>query len=246
MTKIFIAIGLMFSLIFAAPVMAIEATDSGETIREKVQEKVNRAMQNPKAYIGTVTDISESTLQIGKFIFNPVEEKAGEILQASIDSETVFVNAKTTAKTVKFSDIAIGDFVIAMGYKNGNSVLTAKRVLIIEAVTTTTKTAYKGIVSEVGKNSLKFKSTDNQELEVVVGKNTRITTTRDGKTVTYDLDEISEGDQIIAAGAMVKDVFEAGRIHVVSNLSVEEIPSPSPSVKASPSPKASVAPKKTP
>lgn len=64
--------------------------------------------ENGTAYVGTVTDISGETIQI--------KDTQGEIKQASLE--------------VKATDLAIGDYVVAMGIVNGNKVLKTKRILI--------------------------------------------------------------------------------------------------------------------
>ena len=41
----------------------------------------------------------------------------------------------TNNKVVKLTDIAIGDFIVAMGYVNQNSVLSAQRILVTDPTT---------------------------------------------------------------------------------------------------------------
>lgn len=109
---------------------ATESSDSASTIREKVQAKVEELLNKPKAYLGVVTDIADSTIQ--------VRTKESEIRQISVldkDEVTVVKDDGKTTKVVKFTDIAIGDFIVAMGYKNGNQVLSAQRILITPTVT---------------------------------------------------------------------------------------------------------------
>lgn len=95
------------------------ATDS---VREKVEQKVSEALNSPKAQLGTVTDISESTLQ--------VKTASGEIKQLSVNSETSVIKTGTISREVKITDVAIGDYIVAMGFANGNGVLNTKRILI--------------------------------------------------------------------------------------------------------------------
>lgn len=101
-----------------------EASESASTIRDKVSAKVQELLFSPKAYIGVVTDITESSIQL--------RSKSGEIKQISTDEKSVVVTKDSGTKitTVKFNDIAIGDFISAMGYINGNQVLDAQRILI--------------------------------------------------------------------------------------------------------------------
>lgn len=105
-----------------------EGATSESDIRLKVQQKVADALNKPKAYLGTVTDIADSTIQ--------VKTAGGEIRQISANKDEVaVVKTGTTNKIVKFTDIAIGDFIVAMGYKNENQVLDTQRILITPPVT---------------------------------------------------------------------------------------------------------------
>lgn len=116
-----------------------ETTESASTIREKVQAKVDELLYRPKAYLGIVTDIAETNIQI--------KTKNGEIRQVSAQDEKISIikDDGKTSKIVNLTDIAIGDFIVAMGYINGNKVLSAQRILItpnivepqIEVVSTT-------------------------------------------------------------------------------------------------------------
>lgn len=127
-------------------------TSSESAIRAKVQEKVKEAMSKPKAYLGTVTDITDSTIQIKS---TGGEIGQGNIKQISVDGDglTVVQTGKTN-KEVKLTDIAIGDFIVAMGYKNGNQVLSAQRILITSEVADPTSKVYYGVISETSKKSL--------------------------------------------------------------------------------------------
>ncbi|PIZ49434.1 hypothetical protein COY29_01885, partial [Candidatus Woesebacteria bacterium CG_4_10_14_0_2_um_filter_39_14] len=89
-------------------------TTSGESgVREIVLKKVEDILNSPKAYLGTVTDIAEKTIQL-KTDSGAIEQVSAEDLPAG-------------KAGVKLTDIAIGDYIIAMGYRNGNHVLNAKR-----------------------------------------------------------------------------------------------------------------------
>ncbi|MEK7550341.1 MAG: hypothetical protein AAB535_00945 [Patescibacteria group bacterium] len=82
---------------------------------EKEGDRLEKAANKPKAYLGIVTDITDSTIQI--------KTTSGEIRQISITSDVTFVKIEP----------AIGDFIVAMGYRNGNQVLNAQRILITPA-----------------------------------------------------------------------------------------------------------------
>ena len=84
---------------------------------EKEGDRLEKAANKPKAYLGTVTDITDSTIQI--------RTTSSEIRQISVSEKVVYVKTEP----------AIGDFIVAMGYKNGNQVLNAQRILITPPVT---------------------------------------------------------------------------------------------------------------
>lgn len=117
-------------------------TESG--IRAKVEEKVKELINRPKAYLGTVTDIADSTVQI--------KTNESQIQQISAKDENISViKVGTTNKAVKLTDVAIGDFIVAMGYINSNSVLTAQRILITRPVTEPKVIATLGKLGDINK-----------------------------------------------------------------------------------------------
>ena len=78
--------------------------------------------KKPIAYVGTITDISSGTIQI--------KDGGGDIKQISLLEETKFINTLKKNIEVKSTDLAIGDYIVAMGFINGNKVLKTKRILI--------------------------------------------------------------------------------------------------------------------
>lgn len=136
-----------------------ESTPSAESdIRKKVQAKVEEVLNKPKAYLGTVTDITEGSIQI--------KSDSSEIKQISALEESITViNSKQKNKEVKLSDIAIGDYIVAMGYPtsisgNGASqVLSAQRILITDPVEDP------GIVSNITK--VEAKTAKDMDIKVL-------------------------------------------------------------------------------
>ena len=160
-------------------------------IRKKVAQDVANTMSQPKAYIGTVTDITDSTVEI--------KTKASEIKQISANSETTNVinSTGTTSKTVKTTDIAIGDFIVAMGYVDGNSVLTAQRILITNPVTDPKITVNYAKVVSVTKKALSVKTIpDNTDDSVQPNTKTSVEAFQDGKTLSGKFASI-EAEEII-------------------------------------------------
>jgi hypothetical protein len=183
------------------------STDEAESVRENVQKKVEEARTIPFAYIGTVTDIAEQTIQINKFIFSKTSDDAGEIQQISVDEEnTNFVKVTKSTTSVKFSDLAIGDFIIAMGFKNGNSVLAGERILITTPIEPTTRKTVFGEPSDIAKKSLTLTASTGKEWVVEF----------EATWVGPELSEIEGGDRIIVVGTTEGNTLEARFLHIIA------------------------------
>jgi hypothetical protein len=209
MKKIFtLLLSLILITLTAFAALAQEtSTDEAASVRNNVQKKVEEARTIPFAYIGTVTDIAEQTIQINKFIFSKAKEEVGEIQQISVDEEnTDFVKITKNTTSVKFSDLAIGDFVIAMGYTNGNGVLEGKRILITTSVEPTTRKAVFGEPSEITKRSLTLTASTGKEWVVELG------TTWTGP----ELSEIEGGDKIMIVGTTEGNTLDARFLHIIA------------------------------
>ncbi len=153
------------------------------SIRQKVQEKVEAALNRPKAYIGTVTDITDSTIQI--------KTQKGEIRQISTSADsTAVVKGSVNTKSVKLTDIAIGDFVAAMGYINSGSVLSAQRILITDAVIEFNTRVVMADITAVTKDITTTSKVDGASSKVTPDKKTLIydfTADKPGKIKQTDL-----------------------------------------------------------
>lgn len=183
------------------------ATESADSVREIVEEKIEAALKNPLAYLGTVTDIVESTLQI--------KSNSGEILQVSVSNDATFVKTGKNAKEVKFSDIAIGDFIVAMGFKNGNNVLNTKRILITDAPTPITRKAIYVQVTAVNKKDILAKFVKSQEeVKIVPANPISVQVKKDGKLSKIKFVDIAEGDILVAVGSDKNGSFETRSIFV--------------------------------
>jgi hypothetical protein len=176
-----------------------QATENAE-IRQRVQDKVQAALNKPKAYLGTVTDIADSTIQI--------KSDTGEIKQISTSTgEVVVVNATGSQnKTVKLLDVAIGDFIVAMGYVNGNSVLNVQRILITNNVTEPNINVFFGKISDKTTKSLivtGFK--DEEETEVIPDANTDIYYIEGEKTIKTKFANIEIGEITVYVSTQTND-----------------------------------------
>ena len=218
MKRTVLALSIIFLLgLLIFPVLAQEtSTGPADIVREKVQDKVRQAQTSPTAFIGAVTDITEDTLQIRTL--------DDEIEQAQVSEKTTY--SKDKKGTIEFEDIAIGDFVVAMGFANGNDVLDARRVLVTSAIEDVERQVVRGKVEGVEKSEVVLTLTDGSNFVLTFPKNW------DGA----DLDEISEGDQLIAVGTPDEEIFEIRTVFIIPQETKEKSPSPSPTTSPSPTP----------
>jgi hypothetical protein len=179
---------------FATPAPQTASDESG--VRDKVAQKVAEALNKPKAFVGVVTDITDSTIQI-----KSLESEIKQISTAD-DGVTVVNSKGTTSKIVKLTDIAIGDFIVAMGYVNSNSVLLAQRILITNPISEPKINASLGKVTEVTKKVLTVASLkDSQSSEVSPDSKTAFQLFISGKAEKSKLSDITQGDLIIYVSA---------------------------------------------
>ena len=102
--------------------------------------------KKPTAYVGTITDISSGTIQI--------KDENGDIKQISLLEDTKFINTLKKNIEVKSTDLAIGDYIIAMGFVNGNKVLKTQRLLITSPIEENKFEAKKITIEELSKTKI--------------------------------------------------------------------------------------------
>ncbi|MCX6705375.1 MAG: hypothetical protein NT162_03525 [Candidatus Woesebacteria bacterium] len=169
-----------------------DAATGDAAIREKVAQKVAAAMNQPKAYLGVVTDITSSTIQI--------KSPEAQIEQISIGNDGIAVvnTTGTVNKTVKLTDIAIGDFITAMGYVDGNRVLVGQRILITDPVEDPALSVSMGKVTKTSTKALTVSDVKNGETGTLTpSKNTVIASFANGKTNTIKISGVKVDNLVI-------------------------------------------------
>lgn len=186
-----------------------ETSTASNEIREKVQEKVEQAKRSPKFVMGSVTDKLTSTIEI--------KNLEGEIKQISLIPEnTVFIKIAKTRSEVKFSDLAIGDFIVVMGFQNGNGVVDGRRILITEVFKPSGRIVLLGSVFSLKRSEFTFKSITTQA-EFLLKNNKDLTIY---SQVGEEIDKINftnleEGQQVAVFGTKDGTSFTARTIVVV-------------------------------
>lgn len=198
----------VFSESFQTP-SPIASTEAD--IKKVAADKFAAAQKPPKAYIGSVTDIADSTIQI-KSIGSEIQQIATNKLNVAV------VNTKgTNNKAVKLTDIAIGDFIVAMGYVDGNDVLDVQRILITDSISEPTINISIKKVTNVSKKNITVTDTNGtNEATITIDKNTDIKGFSDGETKDISLSNISNLDLIIVVSdtsgspALTRTIFNIG------------------------------------
>ena len=203
------------------PALAQEQSSTpGEAVRESVKDKVKQRIETlsikPKAYVGTLASVTDSTLEI--------KTKEGKTLLASTSQDTTVVKVTGGKRSeIKFKDLALEDFVIAMGFVEERDVLSSKRIIALSEAPFRKKASVFGTVEENALGELIIQNLKNN-------KTWNIGT--DKKTVVWEktadgfgsvkLDKIEPGDKVVVAGGVdekKEDTLTAGQILLVSKAS---------------------------
>ncbi|OGM27326.1 hypothetical protein A3A76_02390 [Candidatus Woesebacteria bacterium RIFCSPLOWO2_01_FULL_39_23] len=186
------------------------ATESGKSQESSVNEKIENVLNKPRFYSGTITDISNGSIQI--------KGDAGEIkLISASETKTVFIKLGKTSTKIKMADVAIGDYIIAMGYIKDKGVLDSSRILIASPSQPTKRKVLIGKVMLLDKNSLNIKSTsDDKVYSVEPGDGINITKGALSDLTKIKFTQIKAGDDILLTGSDNETVIEATRIHIIS------------------------------
>lgn len=140
------------------------------------------------SYLGTVTDITENSLQI--------RTEQG-VKQVSIDPNQISIsNIVNTPKKVAFGEIAIGDFIIAMGKENGDDFLAATRIVITSAYEKNKKEIIKGRVKSISRSQVVL-VTEGNEITYNLNSRTEITEVADSEIENITYNDVSPSDNIL-------------------------------------------------
>ncbi len=211
-----------------------------DNLRERVEEKLTQLINKPRAFVGKITQISNSALTV---------DSKGGIKQVKVTDKTVLIQvADGKPKTIKESDLAVGNFVVAMGYVENKDTLSARRILTMSQDPRQARHPVYGIVQSAKDGTLVVKHPKKDETWTVkTSTKTEVTLKNDGKMGKSDFKSIVEGDRIIAVGIPVKNAaftITAKLIHVIPGEAHGLLKSPTASPKAtkSPTPKPTTTP----
>lgn len=220
------------------------ATPTGrlEQIKERVQERIQDLTKAKKRAVwGTLSQVTNSTLVL--------TTSRGEQRIKTTDQTKFFIGKKEG----KMSDLAIGNFIIAMGYEE-NGVFVARRVSASSQPPKPAprRNAVYGKVSDISEEEkilvLTHPKKPELSFEVKITDKTVITKKVDGKMQKIKFEEIKIGDRVVAVGTQEKEggTITAKLIHVIpgkaTGLEKELTPTPKASPTSKPKAKATPTP----
>jgi hypothetical protein len=160
-----------------SPEPTAQTASDSSAIRDKVQEKLATVSKKATSYRGTITDLTDGTIQL--------KDPQGQILQVSLLSDvTSFVKqTATSSSTLKSTDLAIGDYILALGTRDANSVLSARRIIVTTSPSYTDPVVYLGKLTQISDKSLSV-DTGNGIQTVTLAKSVKLTNESGDKTLT--------------------------------------------------------------
>ena len=196
-------------------------TEAAEDPEERAEERVEQSSNPPVAELGTVTDITDTTVEM--------RTEEGALKQLSIDEETTYVNVIGDTEEVAASDLAIGDYVIAMGFNDDTDVLSARRILIDTPTSADIdRLAAYGDVTAFSASEFLI---DNGAIGVewsIDATGDDVTTYQvaaDGELASVQISTIDEGDIVIISG-QAEDELLARSIYILFTPEEQEVEEP--------------------
>jgi len=164
-----------------------------ETIQQKVKEKLQEISQdktivNPKkAYLGTITEISATTLKINS---------KTKIYEFVISEDATFVNLKQNK--IKISDLKVGQDVLVLSLSKDTLTFAKKIIVVDPAKLVNNKNVTLGKIADISTTTsilvLIPTNNKNRELQIKVDSKTEIIT-RDNKILKFS--DLKKGQKIV-------------------------------------------------
>ena len=193
----------ILSLLFT-PVLAQTPTSSpeisDEVIKENIKERLEKvtgqnagdddstlgASSQKRAWVGTLEDITNSTLSI---------KTKTDTKLADVATDATVVNDER--ESIKLTALEIGSYVIAMGYLNDDQVLDTRRVAVSEKPTANPSKTFFVSITDIEKKTLTVKDEDNQTWQLSTTSSTTITQTVDTVQSEIQLTDFKVDDKLV-------------------------------------------------
>jgi len=233
---IFLLFAFFITLFFGARVYAVsytpEATPTGQKvldkgvkeIREAVREKVRGMLDEAKkgqkkAFVGKIFEITNASLVL--------KTREGE-KQAEVATDAAIIGKNK--KQIKFKDLEIGAFTIAMGYLDKNNILQTKRLVIIDEPPPLERQIVIGQVTDISAKSKLITVRNkgkNETYTLAIDEGTKIVKKVGGKTKLFKFSQMEIGNKIVSVGRVEKKGVQTITAKIIQILTGTS-PSPAP------------------
>jgi hypothetical protein len=116
-------------------------------------------------------------------------------------------------KTLSYSDIGIGDYIAALGYKEQNEVLHVKQIVLTAEYPPSVRYAHYGTVTDITSRDISIRDKDGNEFSIKIPKTAGLT---NGFTLTKATTSDLEKDQrIIVSGERNGSSITARILHII-------------------------------
>jgi len=194
--------------------------EDAEDISQKVDNKMDAVLNHPVFFKGTVTDSVNENLQI--------KTDNGEIGQIKIISgTTTFAKVGKTTTKISESDVAIGDYILALGYKKQNGVLEAVRILVTSLETSSEVKIFFGAVVNKNKADMDVDEKNTGEIDIIIDNNSKTYKGELENPQKIRFADIKENDLVIGTYSTTDSENTARRIYILESAT----PTPTPPEK---------------
>lgn len=171
--------------------------DEIQKLREVIQQKVKEKLQdlgqtevvaNPKkAYLGTITEINETTLKI---------DAKTKIYEFTISEDATFINLKQNK--IKKTDLKVGQDVLVLSLSKDTLVFAKKIIIVDPTKLQNNKNVTLGKIADISTTTsilvLIPTNNKNRELQIKIDTKTEIVT-KDNKTLKFA--DLKKGQKIV-------------------------------------------------
>jgi len=159
---------------------------------------------DPKVIVGSIIDITDNTIQISS--------KSDKIDLVSVDQENT--SFEKDEEEISYADIAIGDYIIAMGTRDSKGVLVASRILVTTIPQDLDRKIFYGSVIDPGRRFINIENTDGERVSINTSAKLVI---YNGKDEMIEMVDILQGAVIAVSGVMDEGELYARIIQVISS-----------------------------
>lgn len=183
-----------------------------ENLKKRLQDTQETKEATPtasaRAYIGTVKDVIKDTLIM--------QDKDGKKDVKLVEGTTILRSPGNTV--IQADNIRIDDYIIAIGYPDGDDILTGRRLIVsVDPIKPPAKVSGLGTIAKIGKNSLTLKLSDKDQLLATTTK-----TIIKSAFGTIEFSELAVGDTLIYTAMVDNDDHTATVIMRTQTASISQ------------------------